>query len=169
MLTAVSFAESDKRVFHHSVHTINPKKVSVFFDFTDIAVMDRPVMIWDGLWVRVVNRSHNDLKEGVFAYNIQFSEDQNFLKIILPVNQPARGITADSIAAFHFRNSDNTGPNETGPKNVNAPQDVRLISYTGFDAEIRIINFEITGIGNSKLVPSFAGIEFLIIVSGKSK
>ena len=53
---------------------------------------------------------------------MQFSEDQDFTKIILPVNQPVRGITSDSIAAYHFRNSDNSGPNEAGPKNVNAPR-----------------------------------------------
>jgi hypothetical protein len=29
------------------------------------------------------------------------------------------------ISGWHFRNSDNSGPNSTGPKNVNAPQTVR--------------------------------------------
>jgi hypothetical protein len=29
------------------------------------------------------------------------------------------------IEGWHFRNADNTGPNDAGPKNVNAPQEVR--------------------------------------------
>ena len=167
ILCTLSFAGTDKRVFHHSVHTVNPRKVSVFYDYTDISVMDRPVKIWDGLWVRVLNMRNKDVKEGVFAYNLQFSGDQDFTKIILPINQPIHGITSESIAAFHFRNSDNSGPNVAGPKNVNAPQDVRLIEYSGFNAEIRIINFEITGTGSEESVPSFAGIQFLITLSKK--
>ena len=57
MFCTITFAGPDKRVFHHSVHTVNPKKVSVFYDYTDISVMERPVKIWDGLWVRVLNKT----------------------------------------------------------------------------------------------------------------
>jgi hypothetical protein len=38
---------------------------------------------------------------------------------------PFRGINHLMIDGWHFRNADNSGPNEIGPKNVNAPQHVR--------------------------------------------
>ncbi len=34
------------------------------------------------------------------------------------------------LEGWHFRNSDNTGPNETGPKNVNAPQERREFIFS---------------------------------------
>lgn len=163
-----SFAESDKRVFHHSIHSVHPKEVSILFDFTDISTMSSPVKIWDGLWVKIINTGHKKVKNGVYGYTVRFATDPDFKNILLPVNQPARGITADGIAAFHFRNSDNSGPNETGPKNVNAPQETRVLKYNGFDVLIRIINFEIIGIGGKEIVPAFAGIEFLLVVKENS-
>jgi hypothetical protein len=41
------------------------------------------------------------------------------------VTSPYRGMNALHIEGWHFRNSDNSGPNEPGPKNVNAPQELR--------------------------------------------
>ena len=34
------------------------------------------------------------------------------------------------IEGWHFRNADNTGPNEAGPKNVNAPQEDREFVFS---------------------------------------
>lgn len=39
------------------------------------------------------------------------------------------------IFAWHFRNADNTGPNELGPKNVNAPGAVRVFRCAKTEAE----------------------------------
>ncbi len=168
LCSAGSFADTDKRVFHHSVHSMNPKEVSILFDFTDINQMSSPLRVWDGLWVKIINTGHKKVKNGVYGYTVRFATDPDFKNILLPVNQPARGITADGIAAFHFRNSDNSGPNEAGPKNVNAPQETRLLKYKGFNALIRVINMDIIGIGNKDLVPAFAGIKFIVIVKEKS-
>lgn len=41
------------------------------------------------------------------------------------VTPPYHGINALTLTGFHFRNADNTGPNEPGPKNVNAPGRIR--------------------------------------------
>jgi len=160
-----SFAETDKRVFHHSLHSFNPKEVSILFDFTDLNRMSHPMKVWDGLWIKINNIKNLKVKEGVFAYNVQFASDAKFKNILIPVNQPGHGITSNSIAAYHFRNADNSGTNEAGPLNVNAPQETRLIKYKGFDALIRILNFEIIGINKKEFVPAFAGIEFMIIVN----
>ena len=164
LFTTSSFSQTDKRLFRHSVHSANPKKVSILFDFTNTSELPEPIKVWDGLWVRILYIKHVKVKDGVFEYFIQFASDDEFKNILLPTNQPGHGITANGIAAFHFRNKDNTGPNEIGPKNVNAPQSVRIIQYKNFDAEVRILKFEIIGIGSSETVPSFAGIEFLVIV-----
>ena len=163
--SSVSFAETDKRVFHHSIHSVNPKEVSIIFDFTDINQMSNHVKVWDGLWVKITNINNSKVNEGVYAYNVQFASDQEFKNILLPINQPRHGITANSIAAYHFRNADNSGPNEAGPLNVNAPQETRLIKYKNFIALIRILNFEIIGINKIELLPAFAGIEFMVIVN----
>jgi hypothetical protein len=47
---------------------------------------------------------------------------ENFCSVVTP---PYRGMNALRIEGWHFRNSDNSGPNEPGPKNVNAPQELR--------------------------------------------
>ena len=47
---------------------------------------------------------------------------ENFCSVVTP---PYRGMNALHIEGWHFRNSDNSGPNESGPKNVNAPQELR--------------------------------------------
>jgi len=166
--SAISFAETDKRVFHRSLHSVNPKEISIIFDFTDINRMSHPMKVWDGLWIKINNINNSKVKEGVYAYNVQFASDAEFKNILIPVNQPGHGITANSIAAYHFRNASNSGPNEAGPLNVNAPQETRLIKYKGFDALIRILNFEIIGINKKEFVPAFAGIEFMIIVNGNN-
>lgn len=45
--------------------------------------------------------------------------DLNFVAVATP---PFRGINPARIEGWHFRNADNSGPNEPGDKNVNAPQ-----------------------------------------------
>jgi len=42
----------------------------------------------------------------------------NFAAVVTPAY---RGVNDIYIEGWHFRNSDNTGPNEVGAKNVNAP------------------------------------------------
>lgn len=44
--------------------------------------------------------------------------DRNYIAV---VTGPFRGVNPAVINGWHFRNSDNTGPNEPGEKNVNAP------------------------------------------------
>jgi hypothetical protein len=58
----------------------------------------------------------------------------NFCGVVTP---PYRGINALQIEGWHFRNSDNTGPNEAGPKNVNAPQELREFYFVLSEADYR--------------------------------
>ncbi len=56
----------------------------------------------------------------------------NFASVVTP---PYHGINSLDIQGWHLRNSDNTGPNEVGPKNVNAPQELREFSFVLSDAD----------------------------------
>jgi hypothetical protein len=49
----------------------------------------------------------------------------------MPVTPPFSGINARQIEGWHFRNLDNSGPNEAGEKNVNAPQELRPFCFVG--------------------------------------
>ncbi|MFQ5935389.1 MAG: hypothetical protein ACE5LB_03155 [Acidiferrobacterales bacterium] len=154
----------DEREFNRAVHSFLPKKVSFFFTLTEDTL--KPVAVWPGLWLRVRELKHVKVRRGAFAYSFQFASDHEFRTLLNPQNQPGHGITADVVAAFHFRNSDNSGPNQIGPKNVNAPQEVRHLLYEGFASEIRVVRFQIIGAEPGQ-VPAFAFLECLVIVAEK--
>ena len=50
----------------------------------------------------------------------------NFSSVVTP---PLYGINSRHIEGWHFRNSDNTGSNQAGEKNVNAPQHERRFCF----------------------------------------
>lgn len=156
----------DEREFGHAIYPGKPARVSVLFTLKPESAQtggSDPIEVWPGLWLRALPFGHVRVKQGMFGYSFQFSTDSAFDKILRPADQPAHGITADVVAAFHFRNSDNSGPNEAGPKNVNAPQEIRQIAYEGFRVEIRILRFQITGT-RPGMLPSFIFLECLVRV-----
>ncbi len=61
--------------------------------------------------------------------------EYNYVTAVTP---PFRGINPAVIEGWHFRNKDNTGPNEAGADNVNAPQRERRFAFvkdsSGFQA-----------------------------------
>ena len=59
---------------------------------------------------------------------------ENFCSVVTP---PYRGVNALAIEGWHFRNSDNSGRNEPGPKNVNSPQELREFYFVLNDADYR--------------------------------
>ncbi len=52
--------------------------------------------------------------------------EENYVAAVTP---PFRGINPAIIEGWHFRNRDNTGPNEPGDGNVNAPQSERRFAF----------------------------------------
>jgi hypothetical protein len=58
--------------------------------------------------------------------------ENNFCGVVTP---PYGGANHLYIEGWHFRNEDNSGPNEAGPKNVNAPQEVRQFYFVLNDAD----------------------------------
>lgn len=156
----------DEREFRRAIYPGKSRKASILFTLKPQRAKksrSNPIEVWPGLWLRALPLGHVQVKRGKFAYLFQFSAGSSFDKILRPVDQPAHGITADVVAAFHFRNRDNSGPNEVGPKNVNAPQEIRQITYDGFQAEIRLLRFQITGI-RPGMQPSFIFLECLVRV-----
>lgn len=63
--------------------------------------------------------------------NVGYEQYNNFAAVVTP---PYRGMNNIDIEGWHFRNSDNTGPNDAGPKNVNAPGDRREFEFVLSDA-----------------------------------
>lgn len=50
----------------------------------------------------------------------------SYARVVTP---PFRGVNHLDLYGWHFRNSDNSGPNTIGPKNVNAPQRRRAFRF----------------------------------------
>jgi len=66
-----------------------------------------------------------ELGWAVFIGNKADTEN-NFAGVVTP---PYHGINPLSIEGWHFRNADNSGPNEAGEKNINAPQELRQFNF----------------------------------------
>ena len=74
------------------------------------------------------------------------------------------GPTPADVGARDFRNSDNTGPNELGPKNVNAAGEYRRIEYERYVLEIRVLSFDIVNLGAGHF-PAFSRLTCVVTVS----
>lgn len=59
-------------------------------------------------------------------------KDKNYCSVVTP---PYRGTNHLEIFGWHFRNADNTGPNEPGEKNVDAPGERRAFRCVATAAE----------------------------------
>jgi len=61
--------------------------------------------------------------------------DHDFVGMVTP---PFHGMNARYVKGWHFRNSDNSGPNEAGEKNVNAPQKERRFYFVLNEADYQV-------------------------------
>ena len=84
----------------------------------------------------VAGQSYRKQLSKNYAFGLVPLDDGWFVNVIyrgrqvlltIPFYPPARPYF---IEGWHFRNSDNTGPNGPGPKNVNAAQRTRYLSYS---------------------------------------
>lgn len=116
----------------------------------------------DNLYLQIRGRRPADVKSGVRGYDFSLWEDSNGEQKI-EAEVPGHGVTPDGVYAFHFRNNDNTGPNESGPKNTNAPGATRHIKIGEYTMTIRVLEAEIINLGENK-IPTFSRVNFLITV-----
>ncbi len=169
-VTISAAQESDRRTFAVVTHSNAPAVSSVYVHLADDlpGAADRSTYVAvyrlaDSLYLRVIPLGHRDVERGVFAYSFALSRDSAGEALIPPTNQPLHGVTEDVPRAADFRNSDNTGPNEIGPKNVNAAGEFREIAFADYVLEIRVLSFEIIGLGSSR-IPAFAQLSCLATI-----
>lgn len=163
-LGSIADSQSDRREFLRVTHRAEPpREVSVYAELHPALDSTEGILapLWSGISLRLVPLRHVDVKEGVFAYLVQILPEDSDGPPLPPANQPGHGIAADVIAAFHFRNRENSGPNAPGPLNVNAPGELRFVGYPGVTLEIRILAFEIIN-ARPGAVPSFSELSLLI-------
>lgn len=60
---------------------------------------------------------------------ISVTDERGGVDILGAVTPPFHGMNTRYLEGWHFRNADNTGLNESGPKNVNAPQEERVFYF----------------------------------------
>jgi len=165
-----SLQQIDRRVFPIVTDAKAPGVYSVFVRFSDdlegSADRTSRVTVYaltDSLYLRVIPQSHTKVVHGAFAYFFQLSKDAAGHVPISATDQPAHGLSADLLRAADFRNSDNTGPNAVGPKNVNAAGELRTIRYRSQTMEIRVLSLEIVGLGPAQ-TPAFSEFSCLVTV-----
>jgi hypothetical protein len=117
----------------------------------------------DGLFLRVIPERDTRVSTGVFGFYFQLAKDDAGTETIRSTDQPGHGITEDSVNAFHFRNIDNTGPNEIGEKNLNAPGALRVVEYDGIEMQLRVLAIDIVG-AKPGATPSFRSLDCLVTV-----
>ena len=99
-----------------------PPKRTVSFSGEVLKAQSYKKQIASNLFFRLIPQ---DLGWTIFV-GAETSAENNFCSVVTP---PYKGINAIRIEGWHFRNSDNTGPNEVGAKNVNAPQQIRDFQF----------------------------------------
>lgn len=161
-IAAAATAEPDRRTFARVVHrAAPPREVSVHLELpAEGERAPAPVALWSGLSLRLLPLGHVDVQRGVFAWSVQLLSEARDAPL-QPVGQPAHGVTPDVIAAFHFRNRDNSGPNAPGPLNVNAPGALRVVRHRGLTLEVRVLDLEIVG-ARPGAVPAFSSLRLLV-------
>lgn len=98
-------------------------KPPIIFTYTATAQADQTTKVYFGSDLLF------SLEPDPHGWNIMVKEagDSEDLSRLTP---PFHGINPRQIYGWHFRNADNTGPNEPGPKSVNAPGRVREFIFS---------------------------------------
>jgi len=124
--------------------------------------------VWDGLYLQVTTETGDN---GVEGYMLSFSKDEDGQSPLQP-KENADEPTLRELAAGDFRTDDNFSPRPLKP-GPGTPEDrgvLRIIHYPGFDAEVRVLEFNI-GDAELKKKPYFKSISCLVTIreTGKSK
>lgn len=124
--------------------------------------------VWDGLYLQVTTETGENGTEG---YMFSFSKDEDGQNLLQP-KESADDPTLRELAASDFRTDDNFAPRplKPGPGTPGDRGVLRIIHYPGFDAEVRVLEFNI-GDAELKKQPYFKSVSCLVTVRevGKSK
>jgi hypothetical protein len=159
-----SAEETDRRTFDVAIHANSPAVASVYVQLADEHPGTPAVYrLTDSLYLRAIPLAHAKVERGAFAYSFSLARDAAGEKRLRPTDQPAHGPSEDVLRAADFRNGDNTGPNQVGPENVNAAGEFREIEFEDHALEIRVLSFEIVGLGPSR-IPAFSRLSCLVTI-----
>ena len=117
--------------------------------------------VWDGLYLQITTESGDNGTEG---YMFGFSSDEDGKDLIKSKESPDDP-TLQEVAAGDFRTDDNFSPRplKGGPGTPGDRGAYRIIHYPGFDAEIRVLEFNI-GDAELKKKPYFKSISCVVTV-----
>lgn len=117
--------------------------------------------VWSGLYLQITTESGENGTEG---YMFGFSSDEDGKELIKSKEDPDDP-TLQELAAGDFRTDDNFSarPLKGGPGTPEDRGAYRLIHYPGFDAEIRVLEFNI-GDAELKKKPYFKSVSCLVTV-----
>ena len=122
------------------------------------------ISVTDGLYLQIYTLGHSEVKNGMFGYYFALSNDSEGKKELRTSNQPSHGFTENQLAAFHFRNTDNSAANGI-KNNLNAAGEHRYITYEQqWIMEIRVLEFEIVDAAPAK-TPGFRTLRCLVTLS----
>ncbi len=180
--TTGAFADDDNRMIEKFDHT-GPHDAlsvaSVYLSFKDGKAEGLPGLasgdetrfyakVWDGLYLQITTETGENGTEG---YMFSFSSDEDGQDLIKP-REDADVPTLRELAASDFRTDDNFSPRplRPGPGIPNDRSAFRVVHYPGFDAEIRVLEFNI-GDAHLGKKPYFKSVSCLVTVKqvGKNK
>ena len=172
LLTVASYGQSDKRIFTVQQTAVDAWSVYVKFEgpgASNISNNKHGVRtrshqkLSNGLYLQVYSHAHTQTTNGVYGYYFSLSEDAEGKQSLPATNEPKHGIVPRGVDAWHFRNSDNSGPNTGGPKNVNAPGATRLTHFGDLTMKIRVLETNIVSLGKG-YIPTFDKFICLVTV-----
>jgi hypothetical protein len=167
------FAETDSRTF--TLEQDSQTSWSAYIIFTENGAQNiesKPygdkvrsfLKVNNNLYLQIISQGHAKAKSGRYGYSFYLSHDIDGKDHIQELNEPAHGFTPFEVDAFHFRNSDNTGSNELGLKNVNAAGATRMVEFSGYRMTIRTLDANIINLGQGE-IPTFNTVKFLVTIS----
>ncbi len=121
--------------------------------------------VWDDLYLQV---TPDPGEEGTEGYIFAFTKDKAG-KDPVALKESKDALFMKGIAAMDFRTADNSSarPLKPGPGTLEDRGALRLIHYDGFDAEIRVLEFNIGG-ATVKKKPFFKSLSCLVTITEKA-
>jgi hypothetical protein len=179
-ITGLSRADDDARVIC-KLGENSPKdhlrNASLYLSFKDAKAQSLPATpsgdetrfyskVWDGLYLQVTTETG---EKGTKGYMFTFSKDEGN-QDTLAAKESKDAPTLREVSAADFRSDDNFSvrPLKPGPGTPEDRGALRVIHYDGFDAEIRILEFNI-GDAMMNKKPYFKSVSCLVTVMEKDQ
>lgn len=116
------------------------------------------------LYLQIYSLGHAGTEDGEFGYSFGLSKDSEGKQRIDAQNIPKHGKSPDVITAFDFKNRDNSGLNQLGPKLNNTTWGPsRTIEYRQYLMTIKVLDAKIINLGENN-IPTFSRITFFIVI-----